>query len=91
MGTLTLAHTKGVGILVSNPRTGRLFKVEVKTTLKRPSRSAILGFNYEWMLNEKAERLTDPSLVYCFVLIRGSDPPAAVLPRAEQCRRDVRP
>ncbi|MBU0614429.1 hypothetical protein KJ766_04100 [Patescibacteria group bacterium] len=69
IATLTLGHTKGVDILLANPKTGKLFKVEVKTTTSGVIRSKIFGNNYEWMMGEKHEEIKDPSLYYCFVLL----------------------
>ena len=71
---MTLGHTKGVDILVSNPKTGRMLKLEVKTNF-RSSRSAggnsrLFGrFLSAWMMNKKHEEMRDPSLFYCFVNI----------------------
>ena len=71
---MTLGRTKGVDILVSNPETGRMLKLEVKTNF-RSSRSAggnsrLFGrFLSAWMMNEKHERMRDPDLFYCFVNI----------------------
>jgi len=71
---LTLGRTKGVDILVSDPQTGKMCKLEVKTNYKS-SRSAggssrLFG-NYisAWIMNEKHESLHDKSLFYCFVNI----------------------
>ena len=71
---LTLGRTKSVDILVSHPKTGKMFKLEVKTNY-RSSRSAggsskLFG-NYvsSWIMNEKHEIIRDPSLFYCFVNI----------------------
>jgi hypothetical protein len=71
---MTLGRTKGVDILVSNPKTGRMLKLEVKTNF-RSSRSAggnsrLFGnFLSAWMMNEKHEAMRDPALFYCFVNI----------------------
>ena len=71
---MTLGHTKGVDILVSNPNTGRMMKLEVKTNF-RSSRSGggnsklFGGFLSAWMMNEKHEEMRDPTLFYCFVNI----------------------
>lgn len=74
---LTLGHTKNVDILVSNPETGRMYKLEVKTTGYRSTRgkagkrSRLFGHNYEWIMSRKHEDIVDPSLFYCFVNITG--------------------
>ena len=66
---LTLGRTKGIDILVSNPKTGRMLKLEVKTNF-RSSRSAggnsrLFGkFLSAWMMNEKHEAMRDPNLFY---------------------------
>lgn len=71
---MTLGRTKGVDILVSNPTTGRMLKVEVKTNY-RSSRSAggnsaVFGkFLSAWMMAAKHEELIDRDLFYCFVNI----------------------
>lgn len=71
---LTLGRTKSVDILVSDPRTGKMFKLEVKTNY-RSSRSAggsskLFGkYISAWIMNEKHERPSDLGLFYCFVNI----------------------
>jgi hypothetical protein len=71
---MTLGRTKGVDILVSNPKTVRMLKLEVKTNF-RSSRSAgsnsrLFGhFLSAWMMNEKHEAMRDRDLFYCFVNI----------------------
>jgi hypothetical protein len=71
---MTLGRTKGVDILVSNPTTGKMLKLEVKTNF-RSSRSAggnsrLFGdFLSAWMMSEKHETMRDPALFYCFVNI----------------------
>jgi len=71
---MTLGRTKGVDILVSDPATRRMLTLEVKTN-HRSSRSAggnsrLFGkFLSAWIMNEKHERMRDPSLFYCFVNI----------------------
>jgi hypothetical protein len=67
---LTLGHTKGVDILVSNPYTGNMFKVEVKTSFEnKPSQSKLFGYTLSWVMSEKNETIIDPKLFYCFVNI----------------------
>jgi len=67
---MTLGNTKGVDILVSNPITGKMFKVEVKTNLRNvPSKSGNSGLTLSWILNKKAERISESNHYYCFVNI----------------------
>ncbi len=67
---MTLGHTKGVDILASDPNTGKMFKVEVKTSFAgRPSHSKLFGHTLAWMMTEKHESISDPNLFYCFVNI----------------------
>ncbi|MFZ2522836.1 MAG: hypothetical protein WAW92_00440 [Minisyncoccia bacterium] len=71
---ITLGHTKSVDILVSDPRNGKLYQLEVKTNYindkKKPAVSKIHGkFISDWMMNEKQETIDTPSLFYCFVNI----------------------
>ena len=71
--SLTLGNTKGVDILVSDPNK-KMYRLEVKTTRQRGKKdfkeSKIFGtFLDKWIMNEKHERIVDPLLFYCFVLI----------------------
>lgn len=71
---LTLGHTKGVDILVSHPKTSKMFKLEVKTNHKSSrssgGESKLFGkFVSAWMMGEKHEVITDSNLFYCFVNI----------------------
>lgn len=72
--TLTLGNTKGIDILLYNPRNGRQFKIEVKTSTTLASSKAFreeYGKKYmKWMMNKKHEDYIEKkSLVYCFVFI----------------------
>lgn len=71
---ITLGHTKSVDILVSDPKTGKLYQLEVKTNYisdkKKPSVSKIHGkFINDWIMGEKNESINIPTLFYCFVNI----------------------
>lgn len=67
---MTLGHTKGVDILVSDPNSDKMFKVEVKTSFaNKPSRSKLFGFTLSWMMMDKHETISDKNLYYCFVNI----------------------
>src|SRR6478672_3943790 len=61
VANMTLGHTKGIDILVANPDTGRMRKIEVKTSQK--------PLKYGWVMSEKHERINDPDLFFCFVNI----------------------
>src|SRR3989339_1986884 len=72
--SMTLGHTKNVDILVSDPRTGKLYQLEVKTNYindkKRPSVSRIHGKAVcDWIMSKKHEDVDIPTLFYCFVNI----------------------
>ena len=77
--SLTLGHTKHVDILVSDPRSGAMRKLEVKTSGHLNARgdaarrSGEFGYHYAWRMSKKHEGLTDPSLLYCFVNFAGLD------------------
>ncbi len=73
VGTLTLANTKRVDILVTDQRLDTLFKVEVKTTSRHPYRERLFGPDpfYMWPMSVKHESIRDPRLFYCFVALRG--------------------
>ena len=72
---LTLGNTKGIDILVCDPRNGARYEVEVKTNLEvrtRDSDSNLFGrFVTDWQMGEKHESIAEPSLFYCFVHING--------------------
>ena len=74
---MTLGHTKSVDILVSNPKTGKLSQLEVKTNYiddkKKPSVSKIHGkFVSDWIMSKKHEDIKISTLFYCFVNISKS-------------------
>lgn len=71
---MTLGRTKGVDILVSHPRTKKMYKLEVKTKYRTSPKevqvSKIFGVvKGGWIMNKKHETLIDSSLFYCFVII----------------------
>jgi len=74
---LTLGNTKGVDILVSDPETDRMFKLEVKTSAYRSvsgeagKHSRTFGHVFEWLMSKNHEDIVDPNLFYCFVNITG--------------------
>ena len=93
IGTLTLGHTKQVDILVSNPKTRKMFRVEVKTASKGPYKMKMFGENYEWIMDEKHEGISDPDLYYCFVFLRSPNelPKFFIVPSeevAKYCKRE---
>jgi len=71
---MTLGRTKGVDILVSNPRNNKMYRLEVKTKLRvsdnEVAGSKIFGTTVGgWLMSRKHETRTDPLLFYCFVII----------------------
>ncbi len=71
---MTLGHTKGVDILVSDPRNNKMYKLEVKTNLRKvrtePIHSRLWGeIVSTWIMSYKNESIIDPNLFYCFVNI----------------------
>lgn len=67
---LTLGNTKGVDILLSDPNSSRMLRLEVKTSYNnKPALSKIFGHTLNWMMGEKHETIEDPNLFYCFVNI----------------------
>jgi len=67
---LTLGHTKGVDILISDPNTGKMFKMEVKTKFGNNTfTSELFGRNLEWIMSIKHETISYNDLFYCFVNI----------------------
>jgi len=71
---MTLGHTKGVDILVSNPISHQMYQLEVKTNFEnsrnQPSESKLFGKSVSgWIMNKKQETIIAPNLFYCFVNI----------------------
>lgn len=71
---MTLGHTKTVDILVSDPESGRMYKLEVKTNYRtsrdKPHLSKVHGKTVSgWIMSKKHEAIHDPDLFYCFVNI----------------------
>src|SRR5262245_15547377 len=71
---MTLGQTKAVDILVSQPETLRMYKLEVKTnhqnTRNEPAVSKVNGKCLStWIMSKKHEKIVDPDLFYCFVNI----------------------
>lgn len=67
--TLTLGNTKGVDILLYNPKNNKQFKVEVKTTETIMNEKNFGGKNMNWWMNKKHENISDETLIYCFVFL----------------------
>lgn len=70
---MTLGHTKGVDILVSDPKKNKMFKLEVKTTYRDGKKEWTTSKIFEkfldqWMMSKKHESIRDPRLFYCFAL-----------------------
>lgn len=63
---LTLGNTKSVDILASNPITGSMFRIEVKTT---EIASESMPKTLSWIMDSKHESIRDTSLYYCFVTV----------------------
>ena len=67
---MTLGNTKSVDILVADPLTGNMFKIEVKTRYNHaPSHSKIFGHTLDWIMSEKHESIVASNLFYIFVSI----------------------
>lgn len=70
---LTLGNTKSVDILVSNPKTNKMYQLEVKTNnycneMGKYSKSDLFGkYVSDWIMSEKHEVIHRPELFYCFV------------------------
>lgn len=67
---MTLGRTKSVDILLSDPGTGRMLKLEVKTQWGRGASSKLFGACVgQWIMDQKHETIRDADLFYCFVHI----------------------
>jgi len=67
--SLTLGNTKGVDILLFNPKNNKQFRVEVKTSSSILNEKTFGGKNIRWFMNKKHEELNDDSLVFCFIFV----------------------
>jgi hypothetical protein len=69
VSALTMGHTKGIDILVSDSDYNTLYRIEVKTTSKAIHRESLFGDTafYSWTMSEKHESIADDRLYYCFV------------------------
>jgi hypothetical protein len=70
---MTLGHTKSFDIFVSHPKTGIMFKLEVKTkyrsSSKKSTKSKLFGEVVgNWIMDKKHETNKDPALFYCFAI-----------------------
>ena len=93
VGALTLGHTKGVDILVTNPRSGAVRKVEVKTTRRALGHHRVFGpaLFYTWTLSVRNESVSAKDLVYCFVRLgQPGELPAFFLVSAPEVAHYVR-
>src|SRR3990167_4944044 len=68
---ITLGHTKSVDILVSDPRNGKLYQLEVKTNYindkKKPSVSKIHGkFVSDWIMSKKNQEKNISNFFFFF-------------------------
>src|SRR5436309_1029323 len=71
---MTLGRTKGVDILVSHPKTKKMFQLEVKTNYQnsrhKPSQSKVFGKSVSgWIMKKAHEQIVAANLFYCFVNI----------------------
>ena len=67
---MTLGNTKSVDILVADPLTGNMFKIEVKTHFgNTSSHSDLFGHTLDWVMSEKHESIIASNLFYIFVRI----------------------
>ena len=67
---ITLRNTKGIDIIVSNPESGNMYRVQVKTTsIVNGNLEDIYGRTIRWMMNVKHLEIKDNLLIYAFVLM----------------------
>src|SRR3989344_2154061 len=66
---MTFGNTNDIDILVSDPETGKMYKLKVKTSYYFPDPdSKIFGKRItDWLMKQKHENIIDPVLFYCFV------------------------
>lgn len=80
--SITLKNTKGIDILVSNESSSKLIGIQVKTNNSK--REA-------WLLNKKAETISEENLLYIFVNLNGlGELPDFYLVSSEEVAKSVR-
>lgn len=72
--SMTLGNTKNIDILVSDVKTNKMYRLEVKTNYRHETKkhheSKIFGKTVSsWIMRSKHETLSSPKLFYCFVNI----------------------
>jgi|SRR3989344_689596 len=95
---MTLGNTKGVDILVSDPATGKMLKIEVKTHCRiirdAGINSRIFGrYLSSWIMSKKHERnveKADADLFYCFVSITKETKPRFFIVPAKVVAKYIR-
>jgi hypothetical protein len=75
VGALTLGHTKGIDILVSDSKYKTLFRIEVRTSIKKAHCESLFGQSafYTWAMSRKHETIKKDRLYYCFGNLGKSD------------------
>jgi hypothetical protein len=73
VASFTPANTKAVDILVFDESLDNFCKLEVKTTNQSPRRETLFSDEpvYSWPMSAKHERIADPRLFFCFVVLQG--------------------
>ncbi len=71
VAALTLGNAKSVDILVANQDLHKLYKVEVKTTSRKPAKESLFGKTpfYIYAMSEKHETIAEHNLIYVFVVL----------------------
>ncbi len=68
--SMTLRNTKGIDIIVSNPISQKMYRVQVKTTsIMSGNLEDIYGRTIRWQMNVKHLEIQDEILIYAFVLM----------------------
>jgi hypothetical protein len=67
---ITLRNTKGIDIIASNPDSGKMYRVQVKTTsIVNGNLEDLYGRTIRWQMNVKHLEIKDDLLIYAFVLM----------------------
>jgi hypothetical protein len=74
IASFTLANTKAIDILVFDESLDKLCKLEVKTSILPPRKETLFSDEpvYSWPMFAKHERVADPRLFFCFVVLKGA-------------------
>ena len=84
IASITLRNTKGIDIIATNEKGSKSINIQVKTSSNRTPRGG-------WILNQKAEQISDNNLFYIFVTIpKNNESPSFHIVPSKDIAHDVK-